>query len=180
MLPFSAAATSTPRLGVETGEPVVQVDDLVLTPEHGGVEVVDRTAGVSQVAGLAGWGEEEVDEGHPEHHREEVELVCVEPAPTLAIETPLHGRDRGLRQPVAGELGQPVGDTLLGHPPALADDAEVVGDDGVHVHLVGLGGARRGHVQQCPSSQASGPSGANSAGWASVIASSSGRPKRLG
>jgi hypothetical protein len=65
--------------------------------------------------------------------------VGVEATAAFAVEAAFHGGDRRLGQQVAGQLGEPVGDLLLGQAAAFADGFEVVGDDGVDVEAGRLG-----------------------------------------
>ena len=131
LMPISARRSST---GCE----------LALVAQHGGVELGDGAAGVGQLCPLAaGRGDEEVDDRHVEEDREQVQLVGVEAAPALAVETSLHGRDRRLGERVAGELGEAVGHLLLGPALALPDGLQVVGHHRVHVEAVAALGLAR-------------------------------------
>ena len=85
---------------------------------------------------VVGRREEEVGDRHVEDDGQQVELVGVESSAPVAVEAALHGRDRRLGEPMAGEPGQTLGDVLLGHPPAFPDRLDVVGDDRVDVHAV--------------------------------------------
>ena len=67
----------------------------------------------------------------------------VEAPAAFPVEAALHGRDGRLRQDVAGEPAQVVGDLLLGPAVALPDGFEVVGDHGVDVDA-GVGPDRAG------------------------------------
>ncbi len=98
----------------ELAEPFVDRFELSGSSEQPGVQLIDGTGRGSHEPVVAGWGEEEPEDGEIEDHGEDQQFVGVELSAPLAVPGPFDGGDAGLGEPLA-EVGlEPVGELFLG------------------------------------------------------------------
>ena len=98
----------------ELAEPVVDGLELVFASEDDAVELADDVGGVVQGAVVAGWGEEEPDQGEVEGEGEGEDFVGVELSVAVAFVGAFDGGDAGLGEPLAEEPFEGSGGVFLG------------------------------------------------------------------
>src|SRR5690606_1210687 len=98
----------------DLAQPLVEGLGLCGAADDPGVKLVDLDAGVLDAAAVAGWGEEEVDDGEVEGEGVDEDFLGVELSWPFSVPGSFDGGDAGLGEAGTGEVCEAGGEVFLG------------------------------------------------------------------